>query len=451
MVQKVERRGLSSTRRVDYVIGSGNAAAGYLVSVGNYLFQSPVSYYTAGGRWDVAPGYETNTHPEFDRPVTAECLWCHAGRPAAVPFTLNQYAAEVFEQEAISCERCHGPSEQHLENPSASTITNPATLAPRQRDSVCEQCHLSGEARVLNPGRDFGDFRPGMKLEEVFSVYLFERSAGGAAFKVVSHVEQLASSQCAQLSGEKLWCGTCHDPHESSEGAATSYRPKCETCHDAVSLAAHPEPRGGCVECHMPRKQSYDSGHSAFTDHRIARRPAETLDQAPPRTLRAWRDPDGPLAQRNLGLAYARIAELNRSDFQGDQAFRNLMGAMKYFEDDSELPYALGKLLALKGKAELAQEFFEYVIGREPRDARRLHGLADAYETRGMRAKAAESLERAITLDPMLESSYEALATLHVRAKHPELAIEVWERYLRIYPDSIYAREAKAALQEPAP
>ncbi len=292
MRQQVERRGLSATHPVDYVIGSGNAAAGYLVSVGNHLFQSPVSYYTESGRWDVAPGYETNPHPDFDRPVTAECLWCHAGRPLAVPFTLNRYEDKVFEQEAISCERCHGSPERHLAKPEASTIVNPSKLAPTQRDSVCEQCHLSGEARILNPGRSFGDFQPGMRLEEIFSVYLYERPADAGAFKVVSHVEQLASSQCAQLSGEELWCGTCHNPHEPLN-QASQYRSKCESCHDAVSLTGHPEPLGGCIECHMPRKQSYDSGHSAFTDHRIARRPAADVDQEEARTLRAWRDPDG--------------------------------------------------------------------------------------------------------------------------------------------------------------
>ncbi len=450
MVQTVERGGLSSTHQVAYVIGSGNAATGYLIQIGSYLFQSPISYYTDGGRWDVAPGYEENPHPEFDRPVTAECLWCHSGRPAPVASTVNRYESEVFEQDAISCDRCHGPTQRHLENPESATILNPAKLGVRERDSVCEQCHLSGEARVLNPGGDFGDFQPGMKLEDVFSVYLYDRAPGSTAFKVVSHVEQLASSQCAQLSGGELWCGTCHNPHEAKRDRG-DYRAACESCHDSVSLAGHDQPLGGCVECHMPRKQSYDSGHSAFTDHRIARRPNPDEGEKKPQTLRAWRDPVGPLAQRNLGLAYARVAELNQSDYQGDQALRNLMGAMKYFEGDAELPYALGKLLVAKGKAELAREFFDYVITRDPRNALRLHGLANAYEALGNGDQAVEALERAIKLDPMLESSYRALAALHMRAGRKDQAVATWGRYLEVNPESIYARQAKAALEEPAP
>jgi hypothetical protein len=31
--------------RVDYVVGSGNHASGYLVDLGGHLFQSPVAFY----------------------------------------------------------------------------------------------------------------------------------------------------------------------------------------------------------------------------------------------------------------------------------------------------------------------------------------------------------------------------------------------------------------------
>ncbi len=120
---------------------------------------------------------------------------------------------------------------------------------------------------------------------------------------------------------------------------------------------------------------------------------------------------------------------------------------MKYFEGDAELPFALGNLLLRKEKADLAQELFAYVLELEPTNALRLHGMASAYEAQGLRDKAVEALEKAIRLDPMVESSYRALATLHVRANRPDLAIEVWERYLALMPESIYAREAKAALQ----
>ncbi len=51
-------------------------------------------------------------------------------------------------------------------------IVNPAKLPKRARDSVCEQCHLEGEVRILNPGRSWRDFQPGNNLEQTAAVYV---------------------------------------------------------------------------------------------------------------------------------------------------------------------------------------------------------------------------------------------------------------------------------------
>ena len=73
---------------------------------------------------------------------------------------------------------------------------------------------LKGVARVLNPGKKLSDFRPGQPLEDTFTIYHNQVPPGTqAGFKVISHVEQLALSMCARKSNGKLWCGTCHDPH----------------------------------------------------------------------------------------------------------------------------------------------------------------------------------------------------------------------------------------------
>ena len=455
MIQRVERDGLSAEQPVKFVIGSGNHAFGYLTQRGKHLFQSPVSYYSRRGVWDVAPGYEENAHPEFERPVTAECLWCHAGRPQHVPQTLNQYEEPVFQSEAISCERCHGPPEAHLREPSADTILSPSELSTRARDSICEQCHLSGDARILNPKRTFGDFQPGMELEEVFSVYLYEQPDGPSGvpkFKVVSHVEQLSASRCAQASGDKLWCGTCHNPHEKPQDAPGYYRQKCQGCHSRESLAEHPkpadaEPVDDCVACHMPSRQAYDSGHSAFTDHRIARRPEQPAGAADLWQLKAWKEPPGALAERNLGLAYAKLAERNRSKLQANEGFRNLVKAMKAFpEDDVAIPSALGRIFLTRENTELAVELFKHVVNVEPNNPLWLQGLADGLHAHGNVGEAIATLERAIELDPLIESSYRVLATIHAKTGDRDLAAKTWERYLEHVPDSIYARQARASL-----
>src|SRR5262245_31818113 len=207
MLHTLEQEVVTVEFKVDYVIVSGNHAFGYLVNVGGYLFQSPISYYSQKRIWDMAPGYETDRNPDFTRPVTAECLWCHAGKPLPVAKTLNKYEQPPFREEAISCDRCHGIVNEHVKRPSAKNIINPARLPVRARDSVCEQCHLSGEARIARPGKQIGDFQPGEELEKTFSVYVFDTPAE-SGLKVISHVQQLARSVCQLKSAGKLWCGT---------------------------------------------------------------------------------------------------------------------------------------------------------------------------------------------------------------------------------------------------
>ena len=102
------RAGVSGSMPVEYVIGSGNHAYGYLFRIGKYLFQAPVSYYVGRASWDMAPGFETDTEPDFTRPVTAECLQCHSGGARPVPGLLNGFESPPVVTEGITCDRCHG-------------------------------------------------------------------------------------------------------------------------------------------------------------------------------------------------------------------------------------------------------------------------------------------------------------------------------------------------------
>lgn len=410
-------------------IGSGNHATGYLIRVGDYLFQSPLSFYTRRNRWDVAPGYERNPRPDFNRPILSECLFCHAGRARLVPDTLNRYEREPFTAEAITCERCHGPSDAHLHTPGRGSIVNPGRLAPPLRDAVCEQCHLGGEARIRNPGRDWSDFTPGQPLERSFSVYV-----APGRFKVVSHVEQLALSRCAQQSNGRLWCGTCHDPHGKPADTAGHYRGRCLTCHDN-----HSGPAADCVSCHMKARRAPDSGHAAFTDHWIQRRPSGELPERPRNfALTAWREPDEAIAGRNLGLAYLSAGERDSSPWHLQEAFRILSGVMARFPDDPDLLAGLGVILFLKDQPGDAALLLERAVARRPRYGPYYHRLAMAWKATGNTGRARRILERAIEFDPSLEIAYHALADMQTGVERRRTI----ERYLQFVPQSLIAREA---------
>jgi len=210
--QRLESAGGTFDYRVEYVIGSGKHAQGYLVRIGDHLFQSPIAYYTARHAYGMAPGFEKYADADFTRPIAVACLLCHSGKPLHKEGTIAGYETPAFAQEAILCERCHGPTEEHMKHPVPGSIVNPKKLQGAARDSVCEQCHLAGVVRIPNPGKSVEGFHPGMPLEDVFSVYVLPESAS-SSLRVISQSEELRASACARNSGGKLWCGTCHDPH----------------------------------------------------------------------------------------------------------------------------------------------------------------------------------------------------------------------------------------------
>lgn len=379
---------------VDWAVGSGREGKSYLLQVGDALFQSPLAWYARRGTWDLSPGYAAGKTIDFLRPVTADCLFCHAGESAPVVGSVNRYAArEPIPEPGIGCGRCHGDGAAHARDGRRENIVNPARLAARERDSVCEQCHLSGVARIPVPGKTFADFRPGMALEEAFSVYL---PATAKEFKVVSHAEQLAQSQCAKASGEKLWCGSCHDAHREPADSKRWFADRCAACH--ARTRAHGD---DCAKCHMPRTEAYDGGHTAFTDHRI-RKPGERKAAAERATeLRAWREPAAKWRARGLGLAYAGMGELARAEA--------LLGGV---EADAEVETALGLIHLRGGRAALAAKAFESAARREPGSGTRRLNLAAALLAAGQRGRAKAEALRAIALEPALPDGYALLAEI---------------------------------------
>lgn len=284
------------------------------------------------------------------------------------------YATIPASDEPISCDRCHGNTSAHLKAPSRATIVNPARLSARARDSVCEQCHLSGEVRILNPGKQFADFQPGQNLEDVFSVYVRENQAQSpdASIKVISQAEQLALSRCARKSGGALWCGTCHNPHEQPIDPVQYFRARCLSCHGETIVRTHAQPADNCIGCHMPKRPAKDGAHTAFTDHRITRF-AQTVRQVPQPAaeikLRAWRETSGPLSDRNLGLANVAIGEREQSTELLDEGAQQLIKAMKELPPDPVLLTKLGVTLMRKGFASDAVEVLEYALKLEPNNA----------------------------------------------------------------------------------
>lgn len=401
-LQILDSGGTRSQFHVDYVIGSGRHASGYLIDIDNHLFQSPIAYYRGRHGYGLAPGFESNADPDFTRPITPGCLFCHAGEAVPVSGTRNEYASPPFHALTIGCSRCHGSAAEHLADPGPGNIINPGKLAAAERDSICEQCHLIGVARVLNPGKTFGDFKPGEPLEKTFTVYHNVPVPGTTGnFRVISQAEQLALSLCARRSSGKLWCGTCHDPHYLPAEPIAYYRAKCLSCHNTTFPANHPSKTSNCIGCHMPRRDTTDGGHTAFTDHRIQRRPEPEVSDPDKADIAAWRELGPALQVRNLGIALIQVGMQRRSPAFIVHGYRLLTEVQSEFADDSDLYTWMGNALLLGKQFAEAQRAFDIALKLDPNSPVKEADAGQACVAAGNLDAARAHLERSLQLDPL--------------------------------------------------
>lgn len=322
---------------IKYLIGSGNFCRTYLAEVDGFLHESPVTWYTAKKKWDMSPGYDFPKHHSFERPVTWGCLKCHSGRVEPAAGAVNRM---TIHENAIGCERCHGPGSLHAEHQRTGpkmagddrSIVNPAKLSRPLLESICADCHLNGPAVVMLRGRGPTDFRPGRPLTDYRIDYRYE--SGTEQMTVVGHMEQLRRSVCYQKA-ENLSCVTCHDPHarEQPKDSVALFRQRCVDCHSSdrskqcsadVSERTRKAPGDNCMTCHMPSGDT-DIPHLSFTHHRIGRHGVSDVAKPGVPNLVPTHN-DSHLSaidrKRNLGLAYFQAAA-NTLHTEYIEAFRD--------------------------------------------------------------------------------------------------------------------------------
>ena len=205
--------------KIDYIIGSGHHTNSHMINRNGYLYQAPITYYTQDQKWDLAPGYESGNNQRFDRTIMSECLTCHNHTPTPASGSENKYHKIPL---GIECEKCHGAGGLHVKEKLLGnhvdtskfidySIINPKHLSIDLQMDLCQRCHLQGVA-VLNSGKTFYDFKPGMKLSEVMNVFLPRFSDSDKRFIMASQADRLQMSDCFKISG-KLSCINCHNPH----------------------------------------------------------------------------------------------------------------------------------------------------------------------------------------------------------------------------------------------
>jgi tetratricopeptide (TPR) repeat protein len=431
---------------VAFVLGSGVRGRSYLLNRDGYLFQSPVSWYTQKGAWDLSPGFEFSYPPE--RPVVASCLFCHSNQAEAVEDTRNRYRSPIFHGYGIGCERCHGPGGRHVDGrrqePNGDdtadwTIVNPGRLTPQLREAVCQQCHLQGVKRFVRRGRQIFDYRPGLPLHEYWAVFVPAPELLDNQ-KAVGQVEQMAASRCFQASAGNMGCISCHDPHQvpSAERRLRYYRDRCLACHMENRCALPENVRrqqnqdDSCIACHMPRFASSDIGHTAVTDHRILRKQANAeRGLRKPQGRRPGDiplvnffekelDPQDPAISRDLGVAliYLTSQPIPGRQAVGAMALPMLERALQSSPDDAAAWEAKGSALDLQGRKTEAMAAFETALARAPQSESTLELAAELAENMDRPTDAIAYLRRLTAVNPwMWEYRYRLSKLLFQRRK----------------------------------
>lgn len=245
----------SHTEKIGLVVGSGGKGQTYLYWKSDTLFQLPVSYWREIG-WVNSPGYRDGV-ANFDRPIIPRCLECHGTYFRATPPPPNRYSQSGFIV-GITCEKCHGPGQAHVEHSSSSpaTSSNAAILNPRRfsRDrqmDLCAWCHAGHGTAV----QAWFSYKPGEPLAQYIEL---PRPDASAAIDVHgSQAELLTKSRC--FASSNMTCITCHDVHTSQHSLA-EFSQRCFGCHKVESCGMFAKLGAGiasnCIDCHMPLQET---------------------------------------------------------------------------------------------------------------------------------------------------------------------------------------------------
>lgn len=261
---RIERRGNESiytvtdgietfTTPLGWAFGLGAAGQTYVFEKDRKFYESRVSYYRVPDALDMTMGAQ-KLHPttileaagRYMGPREAAlCFGCHSTNGASNgKLTLDTMTP------GVQCERCHGPTENHLEalktgNMALFAMKKLSTMTTEETSNFCGQCHRTWAQIAMNGPHGTANVR--------FQPY------------------RLANSKCYDAEDRRISCLACHDPHREVDHNDANYDSKCLACHGGGkpgALACKVSSKQPCVSCHMVRVE-LPGGHHKFTDHDI--------------------------------------------------------------------------------------------------------------------------------------------------------------------------------------
>ena len=245
--------GTRSEVELTWCFGSGQHARTWIgtltdINGATDLLEFRWSAFQESDDFDVTPGQPLSPDPGYfgglgvlhDPPKTRTCFACHASAINFEDGSLDESKIHA----GVTCQRCHGPREAHIESEGEIREAFWDTASQSEIVNRCAECHRRAEEQLPS------SIRPG--------------NPDIVRFQPVG----LVQSPCFKNSG--MTCLTCHDPHRPMAAYDSLGDWQCLQCHDA----AHPQQTtcsaghtNDCLECHMPKVQM--DSPLRFTDHWI--------------------------------------------------------------------------------------------------------------------------------------------------------------------------------------
>lgn len=237
---------------IGWAFGQGLAGQTYVFESNGEFYQTRVSYYKSIDGLDLTLGAANIKPANMDEAIgirmapqeRPQCFGCHSTNSVeAKKLVTGKLIA------GLQCERCHGPSENHLNglksgDAKLAAMKKLSAFSTEQTSAFCGQCHRtwdeiasSGQTGVVNVR-----FQP----------------------------YRLTNSKCYDTEDARISCTACHNPHQEIDRTPAHYDAKCQACHAGGKPTALACKTGtsNCVTCHMP-KVSIPGSHHEFFDHEI--------------------------------------------------------------------------------------------------------------------------------------------------------------------------------------
>ena len=466
----------NNTHKLEYAVGSGVNGVTYIVRRGDHLFEAPLSFYSRANKWGLSPGYEFRD-AGFNRPVHAGCIVCHAGRPMSVKDRDGLFRDPPFEELAIGCENCHGPGKLHLDKRLARmesdeavdrTIVHPLKMPARTAESICMNCHQGGDTRVLQPGKNYEDFRPGTHLNDTLAIFKFPmRRDNPRQSDLLEHQFSMELSACFRQTEDKLSCFRCHEIHNqpSPETKVAYYREKCFQCHDNESCAQpldrrmRQSPANNCAGCHMPQRDVDVISHSSLTNHRIVRRPGQPFPDIAferttpdlPELIHVNRPPGQGAESLPLLTRFRAIGELTAKDHKLNAKYLSLLAeAAEKHPGDALVLAALGRKAKIEAGDAFSPQMVEYLemaLEAGSSTASTFEDLAEAFSRAGRDFEALETLRSAVETSPFNPNLRRKLTLKYINLEMYNEAAKSAQEYVTLFPEDTVMRDLLKKVQ----